>query len=194
MTFDGGSVPDAVPHPARVSRRAVLGAGAWTLPVVALAVAAPRASASTGEPSFTTLAPLTVGGEPDSLVFPLLMSEVPAQPASEDGDFVGLLVVLCLPEGLEVTGASSGDGVGWAFTDGSAGFEGGEVFVFNATAITAGYSGTLLITIAQAPAAGLHGELGADVVLGSTGDFAEIAWTYAYPDPTGPTLPNCAAA
>jgi hypothetical protein len=176
-----------------MGRRAVLAAGAWTLPVVALAAATPSAAASGGATSFVALDTM-ITAQPDVLVFPLAMMNVPALPVAEEGDYVGLSVVLCLPDGVQVLGASSVDGVTWAYSEGSEGFSGGEVFVFNTSPIDAGYDGTLLIRIEQAPDAGLHGALGADVVPGSTGDLFEVEWEYAYPDAAGPALPNCAAA
>ncbi|WP_440708135.1 hypothetical protein [Herbiconiux sp. YIM B11900] len=174
-----------------MSRRAVLSAGAWSLPVVALAVAAPGASASGGgDPTFTTGTPIA-SADPSILTFPLYMDDLPAVPASEEGDYVGVLVVLCLPEGLQAVAVSPG----WAIASGSDDFDGGAAYVYNTVAITAGSDTTLLVTVQEAPdVSGLHGELGADVAIGTTGFVTEVAWQYSFGDPEGAPLANCAAA
>lgn len=172
------------------SRRAVLAAGAWSMPVVVLAVAAPEASASTGDPVFTPGSPIA-SADPSILTFPLFMDDLPAAPVSDEGDYVGVLVVLCLPAGLQVVAVSSG----WALASGSDDFDGGAAYVYNTVAITAGTDTTLLVTIQEAPdESGMHGELGADVAIGTTGFVTEVAWQYSFGDPQGAPLANCAAA
>lgn len=173
-----------------MSRRAVLSAGAWSLPVVALAVGAPGASASAGDPTFTTGTPIA-SADPRILTFPLFMDDLPAVPVSDEGDYIGVLVVLCLPEGLQAVAVSSG----WAIASGSDDFDGGAAYVYNTVAITAGTDTTVLVTVQEAPdRSGMHGELGADVAIGTTGFVTEVAWQYAFGDPEGAPLANCAAA
>ncbi|WP_291057388.1 hypothetical protein [Herbiconiux sp.] len=175
---------------ARPTRRAVLAAGAWSLPVVTLAVAAPGASASGGDPTFTPGDPIA-SADPSILTFPLFMDDLPAVPASEEGDYIGALVAPCLPEGLQVVAVSSG----WAIASGSDDFDGGAAYIYNTVPFTAGTDTMLLVTVQEAPdVSGLHGELGADVAIGTTGFITEVAWPYSFGDPQGAPLANCAAA
>jgi hypothetical protein len=189
-------------HPSRaskaqLSRRTLLAAGAWSAPVVALAVAAPSAAASGDEPVFITADATAFGTDAAYLAFPVQMQNIPELPASEWGDLVGLSFDLCLPPGLRIVSVDAG----WDFfqnDEGSDPFEGGDAYVFNTTAFTAG-SGTgtattIQIIVERSPDhVGINGVLGSDVSIGSTGFFTEIEWNYVYDStPVGAPLPNCA--
>ncbi|MDO9395859.1 MAG: hypothetical protein Q7T71_04885 [Herbiconiux sp.] len=174
-----------------ITRRSVVVAGVWALPVVALAAAAPAVAASGGDPRFDTSGPLLVPGDSNLLAFLLSVSDLPAVPAAEEGDLAGVTIALCLPEGLQVV---SVDGPSWGFAATADDFEGGEVFVFNTVALPASSSDFITITVREGPGyVGLNGELGADVVIAGTDFFTAIAWQYAYPGEPAAPLPNCSA-
>ena len=152
-------------------------AAAWSTPVVMLAVAAPSAAAASGEnPTFVAIAPF---GTETSQVFGIQMTDLPALPASEEGDYQGLLVDFCLPEGFRITSVIT---PGWSFVNTGDDFEGGDAFVFNTGEITAGTGGRVDVVIGKDPDLGpVSGTMDADVWLGSTGILVPtLSWPFEY--------------
>ncbi|MCU1477863.1 MAG: hypothetical protein JWQ64_2556 [Subtercola sp.] len=178
------------PPASLVSRRTVVTAAAWSVPVVALATAAPSAAASGGDPTFVAVPAF---GTDTSQMFGVLATNLPAAPASGEGNYIGVLIDFCLPEGLRVTSVAT---TGWAFTNSDeVGYAGGDAFVYNTDAITAGTTVEIDVAIGKDPTLGnLDGTLGADISIGTTGFFTGVEWTYVYGTPTGTPLPNCSSS
>ncbi|MFB2597937.1 hypothetical protein ACEXQE_09110 [Herbiconiux sp. P17] len=171
-----------------LSRRGLLTAGAWGVPVVVLAVAAPAASASGSDPVLTPFGP--IGVDPNTQVFGLSLSNLPDIPPSGESDYEGILIDFCLPEGLAILSVSEG----WAFVGALDDiYEGGDGYVYNTGAIDAGTDVSVEVTVGLDPAlTSLEGILGADVSVTSA-YFGLVAWNYLYGTSTGTILPNCAA-
>lgn len=171
-----------------MSRRAMMSAAAWSAPVVALAVAAPAAAASGENPTFI---PIDAFGDDTTQMFGIQMLDLPALPASAEGDYAGLIVDFCLPEGFQITSVHT---AGWSFVNFGDGFEGGDAFVFNTTAIAAGTDRLVEVAISKDPDLGpLSGTMDADVVIGSTGfPVVPLMWSFQYGD--GGSSISCGAA
>jgi hypothetical protein len=179
---------DAEPAPAGlVSRRTVVTAAAWSVPVVALATAAPSAAASGGDPTF---AAVPAFGTDLSQMFGVLATNLPAAPASGEGDYIGVLINFCLPEGLRITSVAT---PGWGFTNSDEdGYLGGDAFVYNTDDITAGTTVEIDVAIGKDPSLGdLDGTLGADITVSPTGFFTGVEWAYVYGAHTEHPTVNC---
>ena len=150
-------------------------AAAWSAPVVALAVAAPRAAASEN-PMFAAIDPF---GTDTSQIFGIQMWDLPALPPSEEGDYQGLLVDFCLPEGFVITSVIT---PGWDFVNTGDDYEGGDAFVFNTVAISAGTNTLVDVVIGKDPTLGpVSGTMEADVNVGSTGILVPtLYWPFEY--------------
>ncbi|RFA10523.1 hypothetical protein B7R54_15910 [Subtercola boreus] len=176
-----------------IRRRTVLATAAWGVPVLALAVAAPAAVASGADLVLAESGPIQ-GTDPSVLSFVLTLTGLPELPASSPGEYVGILLGFCLPDGLTVESVSSTSN-GWSFEPTADPYEAGETFVYNSSAIAAGASDTLLVQVRQSPEiTGLHGSLGADATVATTGYTQDLQWEYSYGTPSGPALLNCAKA
>ncbi|SDZ08702.1 hypothetical protein [Herbiconiux ginsengi] len=170
-----------------LSRRGLLTAGAWGVPVVALAVASPAAAASGSDPVLTPYGPVEVDSH--TQVFGLSLSNLPGLPPSEEGQYDGVMLDFCLPEGLAVLAVSPG----WAFAGAVDNvYEGGDCYVWNTGAIEAGTT-SVEVTVGLDPALeSLEGILGADCSIAY--DYLSIvSWNYLYGTSSGIVLPNCAA-
>jgi hypothetical protein len=170
-----------------LSRRGLLTAGAWGVPVVALAVASPAAAASGGEPVLTPYGPVDVDSH--TKVFGLSLSNLPALPPSDEGEYLGVMLDFCLPDGLAVLSVTPG----WAFAGALDDiYEGGDCYVWNTGEIEAG-STSVEVTVGLDPALeSLEGILGADTSIAY--EYVSIvAWNYLYGLSTGDLQPNCAA-
>ncbi|RFA16151.1 hypothetical protein B7R21_01810 [Subtercola boreus] len=183
------------PTPRDVRRRTVLATAAWGVPVLALAVAAPAAVASGGPADLTLVESGPIqGADPAVLSFVLTLTGLPALPASSPGDYIGILLDFCLPDGLAVESVSSTSN-GWSFEPTTDPYEAGETFVYNSVAFDADSADTLLVQVRQSPdASGLHGTLGADATIATTGYAQDLEWAYSFGTPSGSALPNCARA
>ena len=172
---------------ASLSRRGVLKAGAWGVPVVALAVASPSAAASGSDPVLTPYGPVDVDSH--TKIFGLSLSNLPDLPPSDEGEYYGVMLDFCLPEGLAVLDVTPG----WAFAGALDDiYQGGDCYVWNTGDIDAG-STAVEVTVGLDPELeSLEGILGADTSIAY--EYPSIvAWNYLYGPSTGDVLPNCAA-
>lgn len=110
-----------------ISRRTVVQGLAWSAPVIALAASTPMAAAS-GETTFTySFAP----GSVNPAQFMVTITNPPPIGPSDGEGGNGLIILLCLPEGIEVGVTTAG----WAIRD----FddpESTEIWVYHEAAIT----------------------------------------------------------
>lgn len=142
-----------------------------------LAVAAPSAAAASGEnPTFVAIAPF---GTETSQVFGIQMSDLSALAPSAEGDYEGVLVDFCLPEGFRITSVIT---PGWSFVNTGDDYEGGDAFVFNTVEITAGTDTLVDVVIGKDPDLGpLSGTMEADVSVGTTGILVPtLYWPFEY--------------
>lgn len=141
-----------------------------------LAAAAPAAAASGENPTFIAVPPF---GTDISQVFGIQMSDLPALPPSAEEEYQGLLVDFCLPEGFRITSVTTS---GWGFVNAGDNYDGGDAFVFNTDAISAGTNTHVDIVIGKDPSLGaLSGTMEADVWLGSTGiAVPPLSWQFDY--------------